>query len=99
MYNARIRTGGSIKSYPSSGWLGRDLSLQLLLLQLLKQGQAAWPCAVARAGAHGAVETCQGVFCGTKRIRIVKHNCHEEWIIEGSLEVKLPTIWTVEKQR
>ena len=26
-------------------------------------------------------------------------NQHERSIFEGSLEVKLPTIWTVEKQR
>ena len=30
---------------------------------------------------------------------ILSHICIRHYIIEGSLEVKLPTIWTVEKQR
>ena len=45
---------------------------------------------------HGLILLYSVSFCRSKNI---KPNLYTYKFIEGSLEVKLPTIWTVEKQR
>ena len=48
-------------------------------------------------------EDCPLLGCQQRRLNVTIWGFHMSWIdmslIEGSLEVKLPTIWTVEKQR